>query len=68
MLSLKKGAVKMILDIIDERYIVRVCDLMPVLPRPKKKVNFIINYGEILPIVSVQVDLFDDLNSKVTTW
>ena len=58
----------MILTGIDERYIVKVIDYMPRLPRPKRKVNFIINYGEILPIVSIRTELFDDLNSKVVSW
>ena len=36
---------------IDERYIKRVKDYMP-LPRPKLKSKFVIGDGEILPIIT----------------
>ena len=47
----------MILDEIDERYYVNVCDLMgKVLPRPEPK--FIVNHGEILPIITVECGIW----------
>ena len=41
---------------IDCKYIIRVSDLMQdvYLPRPTKK-NVIVNYGEVLPIISIEV-------------
>ena len=41
---------------IDERYIKRVKDYMP-LPRPKHRSKFIVNYGEILPIITVRTGI-----------
>ncbi len=51
----RMGFIKMILDEIDERYYINVCDLMKsILPRPKHKTKFIVNYDEILPIITVE--------------
>jgi hypothetical protein len=42
-------------SVIDSRYLIRVKDYMPLveLPRPRRKENFIVNYGEVLPIILV---------------
>ena len=42
---------------INHEYLIRVADYMK-LPRPKHKSRFIVNYGEILPIILVECEVW----------
>jgi len=41
------------METINKEYLIRVADYMK-LPRPKHRSRFIVNYGEILPIILVE--------------
>ena len=41
---------------INSKYLIRVADYMK-LPRPKHKSRFIVNYDEILPIITMECDI-----------
>ena len=41
------------METINKEYLIKVADYMK-LPRPKHKSRFIVNYGEILPIILVE--------------
>ena len=42
------------METINNKYLIRVADYMK-LPRPKHRSRFIVNYGELLPIIGVDV-------------
>ena len=52
------GCIKMNNNEIDSRYYINVASIMnQKLPRPKHRSKFIVNYGEILPIITVRTGI-----------
>ena len=52
------GCIKMNSNEIDSRYYINVASKMnQKLPRPKHRSKFIVNYGEILPIITVRTGI-----------
>ena len=52
----RMGVIKMNSNKIDSRYYINVASIMnQKLPRPKHRSRFIVNYGELLPIIGVDV-------------
>ena len=52
------GCIKMNRNEIDSRYYINVASIMnQKLPRPKHRSKFIVNYGEILPIITVRTGI-----------
>ena len=52
------GCIKMNSNEIDSRYYINVASIMnQKLPRPKHRSKFIVNHGEILPIITVRTGI-----------